>query len=53
VVGHWFFRFDYWMKRTSLGYEPAAVPGLPVYWHRLVEAFERESTTRSLTGVER
>jgi hypothetical protein len=53
VVGKWFFQFDYWMKRTSLGYEPAAVPGLPVYWHRAVEALEREVTTRPLSGSTR
>jgi hypothetical protein len=50
IVGQWFYRFDVWMKRLSLGYEPAPVPGLPIYWHRVVEELERESTTLNLTG---
>ena len=49
VVGKWFFQFDHWMKRASLGYEPAPVPGLPVYWDRMVEAFEREVAARRVT----
>ncbi|MCI0400475.1 MAG: hypothetical protein L0Z68_04125 [Gammaproteobacteria bacterium] len=42
IVGAWFFQFDYWMKRTSLGKEAALIPGIPVYWRRAVEALEQE-----------
>jgi hypothetical protein len=45
VVGMWFFRFDYWMKRMSLGQEAASVAGIPVYWHRAVKALEHEVET--------
>jgi hypothetical protein len=45
VVGMWFFRFDYWMKRTSLGQESVQIPGMTAYWHRSVEALEGEIKT--------
>jgi hypothetical protein len=52
VVGAWFFRFDYWMKRLSLGQEPMPVAGVPVYWHRAVEALEREVAACQTTELE-
>lgn len=42
VVGQWFFQFDYWMKRVSLAQEPVPTTDIPVYWHRAVEALERD-----------
>lgn len=50
VVGTWFFRFDYWMKRMSLGQEPASVSGIPVYWNRAVAGLEHEVRTCTMTG---
>ena len=48
VVGRWFFLFDHWMKRAALA--DVAVPGRPVYWHRLVEELEREVREYTLTS---
>lgn len=42
IVGLWFFSFDLWMKRASLGEERIPIDGIPVYWHRSVDAFERD-----------
>lgn len=50
VVGTWFFRFDYWMKRMSLAQEAVSVTDIPIYWHRAVEALEHEIRTCTLTG---
>ena len=42
-VGQWFFEFDSWMKRNSLGQAEAAFPGLSDYWHTAVSQLEQEA----------
>lgn len=42
VVGDWFFRFDYWMKRKSLGLAEETISGIPGYWDNAVSALEQE-----------
>ena len=34
VVGRWFFDFDHWMKRKSLGEADAGFPEIPSYWEQ-------------------
>lgn len=42
VTGHWFYSFDYWMKRVSLAQEAVPLPDVPVYWQRAITELERE-----------
>jgi hypothetical protein len=50
IVGKWFFQFDYWMKRVSLGQESVPLSSVPVYWHRAVQALEHEVAVCHSTG---
>lgn len=43
VVGRWFFDFDHWMKRKSLGNADAGFPEIPSYWGQLSLEWARES----------
>jgi hypothetical protein len=51
IVGSWFFDFDYWMKRASLGVDSSAPAGLPVYWHRTVQALEHSVASCTSGGA--
>jgi hypothetical protein len=42
AVGLWFFQFDYWMKRKSLGQSDAGFPGIRSYWHEAIADMESE-----------
>jgi hypothetical protein len=42
VVGRWFFQFDYWMKRNSLGQMDVAFAGLSDYWSDAVAQLEHD-----------
>jgi hypothetical protein len=43
VVGRWFFDFDYWMKRKSLGEADADFPEIPSYWEQTSLEWAKES----------
>jgi hypothetical protein len=42
VVGRWFFDFDYWMKRKSLGNADAGFPEISSYWEQTSMEWARE-----------
>ncbi len=52
VVGDWFFRFDYWMKRKSLGLDEVPRSGIPGYWNDAVSALEKEVENCNAAGAQ-
>lgn len=53
AVGEWFFRFDYWMKKVSLGEEPSPSPEIPAYWPRAQASLDQEVAACRTTGPAR
>ncbi len=49
VVGVWFFTFDSWMKRVSMGRERPPVPGMISYWDLAVEDFSHKVAEQGLS----
>jgi hypothetical protein len=46
VVGRWFFDFDYWMKRKSLGNDDAGFPEIPSYWEQASAEWAAETANQ-------